>query len=294
MSRVLGASSSGESGRRFVVEDVDPRAAEVPAAQRVGDGRLVDDAAASHVEDDRPRLHLGDRRLADQALRAARQRHVHGHDVRAAQQLVEVDELDAVVGGLVRGDERVDRRGPASPSPAPARAMAWPILPSPMIPSVRPRSSRPVNAERFHSPRRTDASAAAIRRASPYSSASVCSAAAMVLPVGALTTVMPGPRRSIEVDVVHADAGPADDHETGARGDELGVDLDLASDDERVVLGQDRAQLVVREARPLVDVMLGPEELDALGGDGFGDQDPHALAPAVLWLASPRASTAAA
>ncbi len=70
-------------------------------------------------------------------------------------------------------------------------AMAWPILPSPMIPSVRPRSSRPVNAERFHSPRRTDASAGAIRRASPYSSASVCSAAAIVLPVGALTTVMP-------------------------------------------------------------------------------------------------------
>ena len=70
-------------------------------------------------------------------------------------------------------------------------AMASPILPSPTMPSVRPRSSRPVNWARFHSPRRTDASAAAIRRATPYSSARVCSAAAIVLPVGALTTVIP-------------------------------------------------------------------------------------------------------
>ena len=70
-------------------------------------------------------------------------------------------------------------------------AMACPILPSPTIPSVRPRSSSPVNCARFHSPRRTDASAAAIRRATPYSSARVCSAAAMVLPVGALTTTIP-------------------------------------------------------------------------------------------------------
>ena len=59
------------------------------------------------------------------------------------------------------------------------------------MPSVRPRSSSPVNWARFHSPRRSEASAAAIRRATPYSSASVCSAAAIVFPVGALTTTMP-------------------------------------------------------------------------------------------------------
>ena len=46
-------------------------------------------------------------------------------------------------------------------------AMAWPILPSPTMPSVRPRSSSPVNCARFHSPRRTEASAGAIRRATP-------------------------------------------------------------------------------------------------------------------------------
>ena len=46
-------------------------------------------------------------------------------------------------------------------------AIAWPILPRPTMPSVLPRSSTPVNCDRFHSPRRIDASAAAVRRASP-------------------------------------------------------------------------------------------------------------------------------
>jgi hypothetical protein len=64
-------------------------------------------------------------------------------------------------------------------------------LPRPTIPSVRPRSCTPWKAERVHSPRRIDASAAAILRATAKSRAIVCSAAAIVLPVGALTTVMP-------------------------------------------------------------------------------------------------------
>jgi len=77
-------------------------------------------------------------------------------------------------------------------SSAPARsAIAPPILPTPTMPRVLPRSSTPVKALRFHSPRRTEASAAATRRARAKRRASACSAAAMVLPVGALTTVMP-------------------------------------------------------------------------------------------------------
>ena len=70
-------------------------------------------------------------------------------------------------------------------------AMACPILPRPTMPRVLPRTSIPVNWLRFHSPRRIDASAAAVLRASPNSRASVSSAAAIVLPVGALTTTTP-------------------------------------------------------------------------------------------------------
>ena len=99
---MFGASSSGESGRRLVVEDVDPGAAEVAGPERVGDRRLVDDAAARDVEDDRPGLQLRDRRRADQPARRARQRDVDGHDVGSREQLVELDELDAVVGRLLR------------------------------------------------------------------------------------------------------------------------------------------------------------------------------------------------
>ena len=96
------------SGRWLVVEDVDPRATEVAGPERVGDRRLVEDAATGDVEHDRPRLQLRDGRLADQSARRARQRDVDGHDIGSPQQLVHLDELDAVVGRLLRGDERVD------------------------------------------------------------------------------------------------------------------------------------------------------------------------------------------
>ena len=71
------------------------------------------------------------------------------------------------------------------------RATALPILPRPMMPSVRCRSSLPVKRPRSHSPVRSDASAAGTWRRSASISAMVCSAAAMVLPVGALTTITP-------------------------------------------------------------------------------------------------------
>ena len=156
-------------------------------------------------------------------------------------------------------------------------AIACPILPRPTMPSVRPRSSWPVNCERFHSPRRIEASAAAVWRASPNMSASVCSAAAIVLPVGRVDDGDPGARRRVEVDVVDADARPADDDQPRAGGDHLGVGLDLAPDDERVVLGQDREDLLARQAELLVDLVVGAEEVDALLGEGLDDEDPHAV-----------------
>ncbi len=70
-------------------------------------------------------------------------------------------------------------------------ATAMPILPRPMMPRVRPRSSTPVKELRFHSPFRSDASAAAVLWARASMSVIVCSAAETVLPVGALTTTMP-------------------------------------------------------------------------------------------------------
>jgi hypothetical protein len=91
----------------------------------------------------------------------------------------------------------------------------------------------------------------------------VCSAAAIVLPVGALTDRDPGARRSVKVDVVDADPRPADDDEAGACRDELGVHLDLAAHDQRVVVGQDRPELLASTADALVDLVVRGEEIDA-------------------------------
>src|SRR6185295_5569729 len=89
------------------------------------------------------------------------------------------------------------------------------------------------------------------------------------------------------------DPGPADDREPRAGGDQPGVDLDLAADDQRVVVGQDRAQLITRQAGPLVDLVTGTQELETLLRDRFGDEDPHAPAPTAAGAATPYDSSAA-
>ena len=92
---------------------------------------------------------------------------------------------------LLGGDVRVDAEDRHLEARA-RSAIAWPILPRPTMPSVRPRSSMPVNC----GPLPLAAPHRRVGRGDPAGrarsiSASVCSAAAMVLPVGALTTVMP-------------------------------------------------------------------------------------------------------
>ena len=103
-----------------------------------------------------------------------------------------------------------------------------------------------------------------------------------------------GSRGRIEVDVVDADARAPDDDEPAARADQGGIDVDLAAHDERVVVGQDRAQLVARQPGSLVDLVVPPEQLEPFARHRFGDQDPHPGAPAVVGAASPYASIAAA
>src|SRR4029077_19725083 len=76
-------------------------------------------------------------------------------------------------------------------SPCARLATSDPTLPSPTTPSVLPRTSVPMNLDRVHSPRFTEASACGTHRARAKRSAMVCSAAATMLPRGALTTRIP-------------------------------------------------------------------------------------------------------
>ena len=79
----------------------------MPGLERGGDGGLIDDPAPGDVEDDRSRLEPGELLRADEPASRASQRDVHGDDVGALQQLPQLDRLDAVVGGLLRGHVRV-------------------------------------------------------------------------------------------------------------------------------------------------------------------------------------------
>ena len=57
--------------------------------------------------------------------------------------------------------------------------------------------------------------------------------------------------------------------------DGLGVDLDLAADEQRVVAGERREQLAPGQAGADVDVMVRSQEVDALLGELLRDEDAH-------------------
>jgi hypothetical protein len=57
-----------------------------------------------------------------------------------------------------------------------------------------------------------------------------------------------------DVDIVHADAGPADDAQLAGMGQKVGCDLGLGADHQRVILTEDSLQLLWRQT--LLDVHL--------------------------------------
>ena len=76
----------------------------------------------------------------------------------------------------------------------------------------------------------------------------------------------------VDVDVVEADAGPADDHQVAAGLEHLGGDLRGGADDQRVGAHDVGEQL--RQVELDVDlVACGAESVEAALGDLFGDED---------------------
>ena len=73
-------------------------------------GLFVDDGRAREVQDDAVLAHELEARLVDQAARLGRQRHVHGDDVRAHEQVVQRQRLLHVgrqLPGALHGDLRI-------------------------------------------------------------------------------------------------------------------------------------------------------------------------------------------
>ena len=70
---------------------------------------LIDDAAAGDVDEAHAVLHLRDLVAADHAVRAGRERRVHGDEVCVANHVIELDRFHAERSGAFRRHERVDR-----------------------------------------------------------------------------------------------------------------------------------------------------------------------------------------
>ena len=283
MRSVFGASSSGERGFGSNGGSCSKTsiggATERSGGERLGHRRLVEDAAAGDVEQQRRRLHHRQLARSDEPARAPGQRHVDGDGVGPAEQLVEADQLDAAQRGLLGRHVRVLPEDGHLHRPRPVRDGLADLAEAHDAQRLAPQ---------------LDAGQAATGRlpvAGPHGGIALGDPAGE--PVEQRERVFggrdrvagrrvddhdAGPRRRVEIDVVHADAGPADDDEPAAGGDERRIGLDLAADDERVVLADDRAQLVTRQAEPFIDLVVRAEEFEPLRGDRFRDEDLHPAA----------------
>ena len=215
-----------------------------------------------------------------------------GDDIGAGEHLVEADQLDTVVGRGFGGDERIDAQDGHLHRPGADRDglpdLAETDDPERPAAELEPGELGPLpltTAERRIG-RGDPASHAVQQREGVFGGRDGVAGRGV-------DDHDPGPRRGVEVDVVDADPGPPDDDQPRPRGDQLGVDLDAAADDQRVVVGDDRAQLVARQPVTFVDLVVGPEEIDPLAGDLLSDEDPHAPAPAAAGVTIPYASRAA-
>ena len=73
--------------------DVEPGGADLAVLERRGERRGVDEGAARGVDQDRVRLHRLELGRADQVVRLGARRRVQADDVRALEQLLELDPL---------------------------------------------------------------------------------------------------------------------------------------------------------------------------------------------------------
>ena len=103
------AADGGVGRQRLARVDVERGAGDRSGLQRGRQRRQVDDLAARAVHDDGGRLHLRERVGVDEVARLLGERRVQRDEVRAAEQLVELDQLRAGGAGARLRRERVVR-----------------------------------------------------------------------------------------------------------------------------------------------------------------------------------------
>ena len=191
---VTTTRSSARTAATTVVGSASNTSSAAPAidavAHRVGQRRLVDDAAAGDVDHAQRRLRLEQQVAADQARRLRRLRQVDREEVGLGDDLVERQQLDAHLAAALGGHERVEG-DEAHPEPVARSATSLPMRPRPTMPSVLSASSTPSHLLRSQRPATSAAWAWGTLRAWASSRAIVCSAAETMLLCGALTTITP-------------------------------------------------------------------------------------------------------
>ena len=228
-------------GRRLDGEHVERGAAELAVLDRLGERVLVDDAAASGVDQPRAGLH---QRAARAPRSAPRSRTCAAGGSRRSR--------PAPAGPRASAS----RRRP-SPWPGPARrtgrtrSRACRTRRRAARPARRRvrdrrgrascrRAPRPPTADRSHEPAFSAACACGMFRACASSSAIVCSAAVMTLDCGALTTITPRRVAASTSTLSRPIPARATTFRFVAAVEHLGGDLRGAADDQRVVRTRSR------------------------------------------------------
>ena len=241
-------------GGRLLGEDVEPGALHVPRTDRLGQGVLVDDAAAGGVDDPQTRLGVRQEILADQPHGLGVLREVDRHEIRFGHELLEAHQLHAHVAGPldrhegVVGDEAHpegeralghERTHPTEPHDAeglPVELDAFPLRSLPLAAdqgSVGLGDVARLGEQEGHRLLRGRKDVR-LRRVDDHDA-----------PLG---------RRS-HVHVVEADAGPTDDDQVGAGREHVRGHGGGRADDQRLRAANRLDELFGGETEPNVDLV---------------------------------------
>ena len=239
-------------GDRLGREDVERGAGDLAGVERVLE-RLVDEQlAAGAVDDPHAVLHLRERLGVEPAARLGRLGQVDGDEVGLARRRRRRSSACSTPSSRKRSadDERVEGQRRACRSPARAAATSWPMRPKPRMPSVFSYSSTPPNFERSHLP----AVSAGVRlrdvaREREHQRHGVLGGGddVRLRRVGDDDAAL---GRGLDVDVVDADAGAADDAEVVGAVDQVGGQLRRRADQDRRRSRRSAPRAPRRSSRP--------------------------------------------
>ena len=238
VSSRFGQPASGDpAGERLLLEHVERRAAQAIRPERGGDRRFVDDAAARRVDQYRAGLHAREARGVDQMPRRGDQRHVQRDHVGLGEQRVEAARPPCRSAVQTSDAAAICASKPITlmPSARARRPARRPMPPKPTMPSVLPASSRPLDsAGRGHSPARDRRRRRIGAAQQEHRGADHVLGHGQRIGAGGRNHFDPPLAAGVDVDVVEADAEPADDlqHRRGA--EQLAIDLRPVAHDERV------------------------------------------------------------